>query len=115
MSDYSQDLSPLSEFNIEQINQRFGILSNLIRDFLAFIKVDSYIGDGSRARRYTEVGFEPKVIFIWVYITETSEFHLISIISESSKLLVNGFIVDDDGKNVNNNKKSITYNYLALG
>jgi hypothetical protein len=117
MGDFSQEILPISELDLDQINKRFDLINNLIRDFLAFIKVGSYVGNGARQRRYTGIGFTPKAVFIFVFISDKSEYHLINILTNSltNKIIDDGFIIDDNGQNVNNNEKSITYYFIALG
>jgi len=116
MGDYSQQILPINELTIEQINSRFRDINYLIENVLSLIKIDSYVGDGIKSRRYTGIGFTPKLVIIFVYIVSSnvSEYHIISIITDSNKLISDGFVINNDGRNVNNNEKSVTYEYVAF-
>ncbi len=107
-------VEPINELTIDQINLRLASISNLMLNFLAFTDVGSYVGDGEKVRRYTEIGFKPKVALIFSYIPESNEYHLISIVSSSDKLLPDGFILNNIESIVSNNEKSVTYNYIIF-
>ncbi len=114
MTNLPTRIDPINELTIEQINLRLTAINNLMLNFLTFTKIDSYIGNGEKVRRYTDVGFKPKVVLIFSYIVELNEYHLISIITDSNKLLPDGFILNNIDFIVSNNEKSVTYNYIIF-
>jgi hypothetical protein len=108
------EILPITELTLEQVNIRFKAIDDLIKQYVPFMYTGSYIGDGSRLRRYTNsnINFTPKLVMIFT-VLESNEYHVISIITDSTKLISTGFIVDD--YNLSNNSKSVTYNYVAFG
>jgi hypothetical protein len=99
-----QEIYPISNLSVEEINDRLGVIQGLIDHNLAYLSVGSYVGDGTWKRKITGFGFTPKATFIYTIST----FDILGIV-------IGEVIVNHDGLFTNCNTKGDTFYYVALG
>ena len=103
--------------------------------YRARIKTGTYTGDGSTSQAITGIGFQPKMVTIWIYsLTEGNTGQLTKIDQFATDMAIDawgtphfirdnrlisldadGFTVDDDGTDDFPNTNGATYAYIAFG
>lgn len=103
----------------------------------ARIATGTYTGDGTVSQTITGVGFRPKFVKIWVHATSgisrnifeksdtmdatrsarhlSSGGHFAGIVDALIALGADGFTVDDNGSDIDPNKDTEVYDYIAWG